>query len=311
MDTSTFHSFPRLPFELREQIWQFACWQLTERRRDIHYLYMDGNRNIWPQDYDWKTGDPSNISGYTWHSYIWHVGLWTASRESRDAVKKLKDHYIRLGLHPPIRSCMRVVSPQKSDSLPRDQVIDLTQDICFITSDSWESLLRPWKPIYLQTEDARGRKQMKKPRNIGVKFDPSWDEELENADFRTVLRDFSPPLAFMIRLLFDVAPDNFRGQSKVMLIDDASEWQSFDTEGHGGSRIFDSGQEYVELGSLLSFSTHIPLRSSPMDYFADDLSYLFMMKLNDACNWHSRTHLLDTDYFIPVLRRDKQVPMIP
>ncbi|KAH7194623.1 hypothetical protein DER44DRAFT_832040 [Fusarium oxysporum] len=151
---------------------------------------------------------------------------------------------------------------------------------------------------------------MKKSRNIGVKFDPSWDEELENACFATVLRDFSPSLAFMIRLLFEVAPDDFPGQSKVMLIDDVSEWQSYDTEGHGGGRIFDSGQEYVELGSLLSSSTHIPLRSSPMDYFADDLSYLFMRKLNEARKWHSRAHLLDTDFFIPVLRRDKQVPMI-
>ncbi|KAF5684594.1 hypothetical protein FCIRC_3938 [Fusarium circinatum] len=213
MNTTTFHPFPRLPYELREQIWQDACFQLAERRRNIHYVYMDENRNIWPRDYDWKTDDPSNRFGYTWHSYIWH------------------------------------------------------------------------------TEDARGRRRLKKPRNIGVKFDPSWEEELENAvqdtGFATVLRDFSPPLAFMIRLLFEVAPNDFPGQSKVMLIDDVSEWQSFDTEGHGGCRVFDSGQEYVELGSVLGFSTHIPHPDSPMEGFTNDLSYLFL-----------------------ILRREKQVPMI-
>ncbi|KAF5254868.1 hypothetical protein FANTH_364 [Fusarium anthophilum] len=204
MDTTTFHFFPRLPFELREQIWQDACLQLgpSERLRNIHYMYMDENRNIWPRDYDSKTDDLGNRSGYTWHSYIWH-------------------------------------------------------DICFITTDSWESLLRPWRPIYVQTEDTRGRRRLKKPRNIGVKFDPSWEEELENAvqntGFATVLRDLSPRLAFMIRLLFEVAPNDFPAQSKVMLIDDVSEWQSFDTEGHGGCRVFDSGQEYVELGYVLGF----------------------------------------------------------
>ncbi|KAF5593216.1 uncharacterized protein FSUBG_9892 [Fusarium subglutinans] len=309
MDTSTFHFFPRLPFELREQIWQDACLQLgpSERLRNIHYMYMDENRNIWPRDYDLRTDDPSNRSGYTWHSYIWHVGLWTACRESHYAVRDFEDLYFRL---PRPRRCMRVISAQHSDSLPRSQVIDLTQDICFITTDSWESLLRPWRPIYVQTEDARGRRRLRKPQNIGVKFDPSWEEELENACFATVLRDFSPPLAFMIRLLFEVAREVFRGRSKVMLIDDESEWQSFDTEGHGGCRVFDSGQEYVELGYVLGFSTHIPHPDSPMEGFTNDLSYLFMRKLNDASDWHLRTHVLDTDYLISVLRRDKQVPMI-
>ncbi|CVL03331.1 uncharacterized protein FPRN_11717 [Fusarium proliferatum] len=177
------------------------------------------------------------------------------------------------------------------------------------------SLLRPWKPIYLRTEDARGRRRLKKPLNIGVKFDPSWDEEMQKAVettyLATVLRDLSPPMAFAIRLLFQVATDaHFSwGRSKVMLIDDVSEWQSFNTEGHGGCRIFNSGQEYVELGSLLSFSTHIPHPDSPMDGFAENVNYLFMGKLNAACQrrWG---HLLDADFLIPVLRRDKQAPMI-
>ncbi|EWG55316.1 hypothetical protein FVEG_13333 [Fusarium verticillioides 7600] len=212
--------------------------------------------------------------------------------------------------------CKRVVSPQKTESLPRDQVIDLHRDICFITSDSWEYLLRPWKPIYLQTEDARGRRRLKKPLNIGVKFDPSWAEEMQKAVettyFATVLRDLPPPMAFAVRLLFQVATDDrySLSKSKVMLIDDVSEWQSFDTEGHGGCRIFDSGQEYVEMGCLLGFSTHIPLPDSPMDDFIEDLNYLFMGRLQEACQSNRRTHILDTDFLLPVLRREKQVPMV-
>ncbi|KAG4261712.1 hypothetical protein FPRO03_11181 [Fusarium proliferatum] len=315
MDITTFHSFPRLPFELREQIWQYACLQLRERRRNIHYLYMDENRNLWPRDYDWKTDDSSNKSGYTWHSYIVHVGLWTACRESHDAVKKLKRLFVSMRCELRDWRCKRVVSPQKIDSLPRDQVIDLTRDICVITTDSWKSLLRPWRPIYLQTEDARGRRRLMKPLNMGIKFDPSWDEEMQKAVettyFATVLRDLYPPMAFAIRLLFEVATDDnyLRGRSKVMLIDDVSEWQSYDTKGHAGCRIFDSGQEYVELGSLMSFSTHIPHPDSPMDDFAENLNYLFLGKLNAACQrrWG---HLLDADFLIPVLRRDKQAPMI-
>ncbi|KAF5576592.1 tetracycline resistance protein [Fusarium pseudocircinatum] len=270
MDITTFHSFPRLPFELREEIWQYACLRLRERRRDIHYLYMDEKRKIWPLDYDWKTDDSSSKSGYTWHSYIVHVGLWTACRESHDAVKKLERLFVSMRY--------------------------LTRDICVITTDSWESLMRPWRPIYLQTEDARGRRRLMKPLNIGVKFDPSWDEEMQKAVettyFATVLRDLYPPMAFAIRLLFEVATDDnyLRGRSKAMLIDDVSEWQSYDTQGHAGCRIFDSGQD-------------------PMDGFVENLNYLFLGKLNAACQrrWG---HLLDADFLIPVLRRDKQVPMI-
>ncbi|KAF5571719.1 hypothetical protein FPHYL_202 [Fusarium phyllophilum] len=232
MDTTTFHSFPRLPFELREQIWKYACLQLMERRRNIHYLYMDENRNIWPRDYDWKTNGPSNSnrSGYTWHTYISHVGLWTACRESHDAVRKLEHIYISMRCELRDWRCKRVVPPRKTESLPRDQVMDLTRDICFVTGDSWGSLLGPWGPIYLQTEDARGRRRLKKPLNIGVKFDPSWAEEMQKAVettyFATVLRDLSPPLAFAVRLLFQVATDSlsfYFNRSKVMLIDDVSE----------------------------------------------------------------------------------------
>ncbi|KAF5981846.1 hypothetical protein FCOIX_3985 [Fusarium coicis] len=318
MDTTEFHSFPQLPFELREQIWKYACRQLMETRRNIQYLYMDENRNIWPRDYDRKTNDPSNSnrSGYTWHIYIWHVGLWTACRESHDIVKKLERFYI--GMRRELRDwrCKWVVTPQKTESLPRDQVIDLHRDICLITSDSWESLLRPWRPIYFQTEDARGRRRLKKPLSIGVKFDPLWAEEMrkavETTYLATVLRDLSPPLAFAIRQLFQVATDNrfSLSESKVMLIDDVSEWESFDTEGHGGCRIFDSGQEYVEMGCLLGFSTHIPHPDSPMDDFIEDLNYLFMGKLQEACQSYRRTHILDTDFLLPVLRREKQVPMV-
>ncbi|RBA14223.1 hypothetical protein FPRO05_03015 [Fusarium proliferatum] len=131
---------------------------------------------------------------------------------------------------------------------------------------------------------------------MGIKFDPSWDEEMQKAVettyFATVLRDLYPPMAFAIRLLFEVATDDnyLRGRSKVMLIDDVSEWQSYDTKGHAGCRIFDSGQD-------------------PMDDFAENLNYLFLGKLNAACQrrWG---HLLDADFLIPVLRRDKQAPMI-
>ncbi|KAF5650685.1 hypothetical protein F25303_4343 [Fusarium sp. NRRL 25303] len=230
MDITTFHSFPRLPFELREQIWQYACLQLRERRRNIHYLYMDENRNIWPRDYDGKTDDPNNKSGYTWHSYIVHVGLWTACRESHDAVKKLER-------------------------------------------------------LFISMRYARGRRRLMKPLNTGVKFDPSWDEEMQKAVettyFATVLRDLYPPMAFAIRLLFEVATDDnyLRGRSKVLLIDDVSEWQSYDTQGHAGCRIFDSGQDY-------------------MDGFAENLNHLFLGKLNAACQrrWG---HLLDADFLIP------------
>ncbi|KAJ4005525.1 hypothetical protein NW766_011075 [Fusarium irregulare] len=317
MDDRTFHPFPRLPWELREEIWQFAAYQQLKRIRRIRYIQMDKNRNILPLGCSWNADDTGNEHGYTWDSYVGLPGLWTACRHSYDAAKTFWNWtcttclFCRQSL-----VCRRVFAPQDNGVC---QAIDTIADICCITSDSWESLIRPWKPIFFRTKDARGRKRIKKPLNIGIKFDPAWNEELdrvteevmEGVTDRVFLRQFSPRLAFVIRMLFQLAPDGYYDDFKLMLIDDVSTYQSYGVERHCGTRVFDGDKEYVEFNPMLSGGTHVPVHLSLMDRFVTDLEFLYMDKWQKIAKTNKLAWLLDSRFFVALLRRENLVPGVP
>ena len=321
MDDATFHPFPRLPWELREQIWQDAAYrQLGESSGRIRYLKMDRNRNLLPIDYNRNTSDAEDKSDLTWDAYVGPPGIMAACRHSYDVAKKFNKQCRRERVSADRWSyCKRVFTPQKIGGC---QVIDLRYDICCITSDSWQSLIKPWKPIVLRTKDIRGRIRIEEISNIAIKFDPAWNEELEKADderiynggrgpFRPVLRQFSPQLAFVIRVLFQLAPKGYHEGPRLMLIDDVSKYQSFGVEEHAGSRIFDGDQEYVELRPLLAFGTHVPVKDSPMDEFVEELGYLYWGTWHRMSESNRLMHLLDSRFFTALLKRDNLVPGLP
>ncbi|RBR26407.1 uncharacterized protein FIESC28_00812 [Fusarium coffeatum] len=278
---------------------------------------MDENRNLLPLGCSWNADHTGNEYGYTWDSYVGLPGLWTACRHSYDAAKKFRNwSCTKCSFCSQQLVCRRVFAPQDSGIF---QAIDTISDICCITSGSWESLIRPWKPIFFRTKDARDRKRIKKPLNIGIKFDPAWNEELdkvteevmEGVTDRVFLRQFSPRLVFVIRLLFQLAPDGYYNDFKLMLIDDVSTYQSYGVERHGGCRVFDGDQEYVELNPMLSGGTHVPGRNSPMDQFIDDLSYLYMgiwQRISKTSRW---MHLFESRFFVALLRRENLIPGEP
>ena len=310
--------FPRLPWDLREQIWQDAAyWQLGGRSGCIHYLKMDENRNLLPINYSRDIGDAGNESGLTWDSYVGPPGIMAACRHSYDVAKKFNQQCRRESISTERWSyCKRVFIPQ---AIGDCQIIDLRYDICCITSDSWESLLKPWKPIVLRTKDNRGRIRIEEIQNIAIKFEPAWNEELDKAyderiynggggPPRPVLRQFSPQLAFVIRVLFQLAPKGYHEGPRLMLIDDVSKYQSFGVEEHAGSRIFDGDQEYVELRPLLASGTHVPVKDSPMDEFVEELGYLYWGTWHRMSESNRLMHLLDSRFFTALLRRDNLVP---
>ena len=178
MDDRTFHPFPRLPWELREEIWQFAAYQQLKRIRRVRYIQMDENRNLLPLGCSWSADDTGNEYGCTWDSYVGLPGFWTACRHSYDAAKRFWNwSCTKCSFCSQQLVCRRVFAPQDSGIC---QAIDTISDICCITSNSWESLIRPWKPVFFRTKNAQGRKRVKKPLNIGIKFDPAWNKELDN-----------------------------------------------------------------------------------------------------------------------------------
>jgi len=155
--------------------------------------------------------------------------------------------------------------------------------------------------------------------NIGIKFDPAWNEELGKATQEMqdevthsfVLRDFSPRLAFVIRLLIQLAPRGYYEETKLMLIDNVSKWQSFDVKGHSGSQFFDGDQEYVEIVPITRSGFHIPMEGSPMHEFMDYLETYYLrrwVECSKSGNWES---LLYSGFFRPLLRRENYVPGRP
>jgi hypothetical protein len=278
---------------------------------------MDENRNLLPIGYSWNTGDAEEKSGYTWDSYVGPPGILAACRHSHDVAKKFNEGCRRKSVSiERWNYCKRVFAPQ---TIGGCQVIDLRYDICCITSDSWESLLRHWRPIFLRTKDARGRIRTEKSLNIGIKFDPAWNEELDKATqamedgltHDVLLRDLSPRLAFVIRLLIQLAPRGYYEETKLMLIDDVSKWQFFDVKGHSGSQIFDGDQEYVEIVPITRSGFHIPMECSPIHEFMDYWETYYLRRWvgsSKSGNWES---LLDSWFFCPLLRRENYVPGRP
>ncbi|KAH8882202.1 hypothetical protein GQ53DRAFT_463394 [Thozetella sp. PMI_491] len=114
MELAEFHLFPNLPKELRDLIWESA---IRPDRPSAHFftLCYDGKESMrtqvlanWASRYqNWKLQlscpqfSSTAFGSYSWtdgnpSAYLLDSGLWTACRESRDAMRR----YHRLGRRP-------------------------------------------------------------------------------------------------------------------------------------------------------------------------------------------------------------------
>ena len=152
---------------------------------------------------------------------------------------------------------------------------------------------------------------MQEVLNIAIKFDPAWNKELENATGGSVCRELSPQLAFVVRLLLQLAPRGYYEDVNLMLIDDVSKWQSFSLEGHGGRQVFDGDQEYVEIVSLAGAGSHVAMKDSPMDVFMEHLRTSYLSRIIQSSGPRGWECLLYSGFFRPLLRRENYVPGRP
>jgi hypothetical protein len=215
MSDATFHPFPRLPFEIRQQIWEDACFDWRGDCLGLRYIKLNEKRQLAPLNFDWKTTSPRNRS-----AYLWHAGLWMTCKESRDIAAK---HWRKQGW-PNVQENTKDkdlgdaiwfmtesylpragVIHRKGDYEPWHQVVDPWQDIFCITADSWELLVRDWNPIQIAVADERSRNCTGRLLNIAVEFDPSWTLVLAKLSPDHSITDYPPPLAFLIRILLDLA----------------------------------------------------------------------------------------------------------
>ncbi|KAF5697761.1 hypothetical protein FGLOB1_12546 [Fusarium globosum] len=286
MSRSTFHPFPNLPVEIRLQIWENACFDWKSGRFGLHYIKLNENRQLAPLNCEWQTAGPRNRS-----AYLWHAGLWTACKESRDIAAK---HWINQGWpdiqentkdksvgdviwfdtpfpHPIILRTALV--HRKGDYEPWHQVADMNQDIFCVTAASWEPLVRSWKPLLLEAEDEWGRHMTWDITNIAVEFDPSWYQTIKNFSPDNRVKDYPPSLAFLIRLLLDQA-HNKKHRKAVQLIDKNVLWHN-DNKALAPCRLMyvDCDHEYFEV-----FSSQLEW-SSLLSYFLSLLDRLIGDKL--------------------------------
>ncbi|KAF4340696.1 hypothetical protein FBEOM_5412 [Fusarium beomiforme] len=318
MSAATFHPFPRLPLEIRQGIWEKACFHWTGGRYGIHYIKLDQNRQLAPLDCAWHANGPRNRS-----AYLWHAGLWTACKESRDIVSKhwhkywsdiqanTKDKNLGdvIWFHPKDPPYMMGAIHRKGDYEPWHQVVDIDYDRFCITAGSWEPLLNNWKLLNIEAEDEWGRNFKENLRNLTVEFDPSWNLTLNNLTPDRPIEDYHPSLAFLIRILLDLAhEDDF--PYNIRLIDKNVLWDGkIDARTYGSVQAnplyVDCDHEYLDLTGL-SFA-----EDSPLSIFLHRLDRAIgsqLAKIQYGVNTSNRSHLtLSPEQLMRfVVKRDNQ-----
>ncbi|RGP69255.1 hypothetical protein FLONG3_7891 [Fusarium longipes] len=120
MAPPTFHCFPKLPPELRIKIWKAACFHRTDKDHGIHYVSVDtvvesgededivlfddnlqGFDDEFYMEHDQngyitlralsRTNGQNQDNHPKQSAYLWDAGLWSACKESRNAIIKHMD----------------------------------------------------------------------------------------------------------------------------------------------------------------------------------------------------------------------------
>ncbi|KAF5679887.1 hypothetical protein FDENT_8601 [Fusarium denticulatum] len=329
MSRATFHPFPNLPVEIRLQIWEDACFDWASGSFGLHYIKLNENRQLAPLNCEWQTTGPRTRS-----AYLWHAGLWTACKESRDIAAKhwsnqgwpdiqhnTKDKslgdviWVHSERFPPPIYIRQGLIHRKGDYEPWHQVADMDQDIFCVTAESWEPLLRNWKPLQIVAEDEWGRHMAWEVTNIAVEFDPSWYQTIKKFGPDNRVSEYPPSLAFLIRLLLDQAHDK-EYRKAVQLIDRNVLWHVDNERLARYHPIYmDCDHEYFEMGSHgLQWDSPLSRLLSLLDrLIGDKLTKIeygeqsFKYNLSES-DWEQEDRLPPEELMRFVVRRDNLRP---
>ncbi|KAM0355129.1 hypothetical protein ACHAPU_000989 [Fusarium lateritium] len=321
MSTATFHPFLKLEKSLRLMIWESACYERSKGRPGLHYIKMDENRLLAPLNCDWQTTGRRNRS-----AYLWHAGLWTACKESREVAAEhwrkqnwpdLREKIKSLNLGDAVWFDSESVPTEyglihiKGDYEPWHQVADGFWDMFCITADSWEPLVENWKPIQLDVDDEWGCGHKQDVMDIAVEFDPSWNLEIVNFTPESRLSDYPASLAFLIKILLDIADKKYY-REHINLLDKNVLWDyNTDWRCPGHPIYSDCDHQYIELSSISNVD-----KESPLAFFLEQLDRLLRKKLTIihygttelTDSWGSSIELNTCSLIMPVVRPDNQRP---
>ncbi|KAF7563135.1 hypothetical protein G7046_g946 [Stylonectria norvegica] len=291
--TSSFYLFPRLPAELRLQIWEKAIFIFHENHSGLHYVTLDDNKRTAPLVCDWgHHGKPHSGKRSV---YLWHGGLWMACKESRavamqvlnpqkwrdyhnEELDKTENLWLELTKSCEWRDTVIACSPGAGgDHQPCRLVVHPSQDLFCINAVDWKRLARQWdiNHNFLGTSLP--------VKNICLQYDPSWREILKGHSYWTI-QDDNSAVGFLVSWLChkarDCAYEIYEGE-KLYLIDETARWASpspseFETDHKYTEATFhDCDNQYVKF-NLLGTGPGDPFQNihgSTILEFLKDLDY--------------------------------------
>lgn len=273
MAPSAFHPFPRLPLELRLDIWELAI-RPTDGKHGLHHFIITRPEDDSPESFQlshphfWQPQHVATVPAENNKSvYLWDAGLWTACVESRDVIMKhFKVHQW---------DARRYHGGTGSDIAPFCVHHELSRggDVSYPAEttawrgqESWQLMVRPMVDMFCfkskDWEFARGWMELSDffadipftshlsghipVRNIAFEFDPSW-----NIDFPRYISDLveeSSARGFIADTMFALPRDQPLDPRylKVWLIDHDARWCS--ERGRDSSPAFyDCEQTFVQV----------------------------------------------------------------
>ncbi|KAF4495019.1 hypothetical protein FAGAP_8845 [Fusarium agapanthi] len=192
MAASSFNPFPRLPTELRLQIWIGACVSHQPGDYGIHYIDVCEPR--------FTEGIPSPsctltarlADGDKSSACLRNGGLWTACKESRDVMLQ----YSSVDGH----HCARISI--RGNGKDWDARVYPTQDIFCIKSKTWNTPDTHAEGWQIQIPDlSPGGLRTTSIQNIAFEFDESWNKDLPKCYYD--LMSETSARGFLSRLLYN------------------------------------------------------------------------------------------------------------
>ncbi|CCT75441.1 uncharacterized protein FFUJ_11462 [Fusarium fujikuroi IMI 58289] len=191
MAASSFDPFPRLPTELRLQIWITACVSYPSDDRGVHYIDVEpistGSMLSSSPTLTARLADGDKNS-----ACLRNGGLWTACKESRDVMIQ----YSRVGA----LDCARISICGNGEGW--SSPVNPTRDIFCVKSKAWKTpddhgqewqiLLPYFSPNGSYPTDIK---------NVALEFDESWNQDLPKSYYD--LMSEASARGFLSRLLYN------------------------------------------------------------------------------------------------------------
>ncbi|KAH7213381.1 uncharacterized protein BKA55DRAFT_697889 [Fusarium redolens] len=240
MASSIFHKFPQLPPEIQLKIWEASIRPPQAIPGGLHYIALDHMGNTVPLHNTWMDEPERRKSAYQLEE-----GLLTACWDSRTVVLKHRleqDHF--LSQHE-----LRPISLHKA-----------------LESQTWY----PGRRTLLTFLPAS---ETEKPIVL-TKGLPSWNIELSNHEGYYPIKEFTASLAFLMRLVIQVAHTKHFRTPIIRLIDRNARWINDDSTQDTIETFYDCDDEYIEISMKTGSSSARIIQHSPVLKLLDHMGRL-------------------------------------